>query len=897
MKYPSLRIAVVVLFLTAFVLTIYAAPLERVPATTLKMPALPPAYSYSSANALGNLAFLNPIAIVTPPGETNRLFIAEKNGTISVITNLAVPTKTFFLNISNRVISTVSNSGGDGEQGLLGLAFHPGFATNGYFYVFYTGNDTTSAGNNNRHDILSRFTTNAANPNLGDPNSEVKLIRQRDEASNHNGGDLHFGPDGYLYVSLGDEGDGNDTRNNSQTITKDFFAGLLRIDVDKRPGSLNPNPHASVTAPTNYAVPPDNPFVHTNLGGPWNGRLFTTNVANLDQVRTEFWAIGLRNPWRFSFDRETGRIYLGDVGQGTREEIDIIVKGGNYGWAVREGTFAGPKAAPTTGFTHINPILDYDNNTEGVAVTGGVVYRGSKITELYGAYIFADYGGSGRIWSSRYNGTNATPRQILLEDTGISAFGTDPSNADVLYADVNAGMIRRFLRNSNPTNYALPATLAATGVFTNLATLEPNPGVVPYEINLPFWSDYAHKQRWFTVTNLNRTIGFNADGNWSFPTSSIWIKHFELELTNGVPESRKRLETRFIVRTTVGIYGATYRWGDSLTNATLVPDEGTNETFVVYANGGGILRTQVWHYPSRTECLSCHTAEGGFALGFNTAQLNRDFDYGGTVTNQLAALSHAGYFSANVSNIHTLRTLVHPTNELASLEARARSYLNANCVQCHQPAGTSQALWDARIATKTAGAKLVNGALINNLGDTNNRVIVPGSLSNSVLLTRISTRGPGQMPPLATSLVDTQGVALIAAWITNDLPSFLSFTDWQLAQFGSTNSPEAGPLADPDGDGANNRLESLTGTNPTNALDAWKISIALSNDVPVVEFPQIANRGFEVQSAAGLFGSLWTPLNVPANAPFFSASNRNASVTDSTTPGDSRYYRVRVFEP
>lgn len=889
--------AALILFPAAFAAIVCAAPLERLPATTLKLPVLPPAYSYTNANALGNLTFLNPLGIASPPGETNRLFIVEKNGTISVVTNLAAPTKTTFLNISNRVISTASNSGADGEQGLLGLAFHPGYATNGFFYVFYTGNDTTSAGNNNRHDILSRFTTNAANPNLADPTSEVKLIRQRDEDSNHNGGDLHFGPDGYLYVSLGDEGAGNDTRNNSQTITKDFFSALLRIDVDKRPGNLNPNPHAAVTAPTNYAIPLDNPFVHTNLGGPWNGRLFNTNVANLNQVRTEFWAIGLRNPWRFSFDRETGRIYLGDVGQGEREEIDIIVKGGNYGWAVREGTFAGPKAAPPTGFTHINPILDYDNSSEGVAVTGGVVYRGNRFTELFGAYIFADYGGGGRLWSSRYNGTNATPRQLLLQDTGIAAFGTDPSNGDVLYADVNAGSVRRFFRNTNPTNFALPTTLAATGVFTNLATLEPNPGVVPYDINLPFWSDYAHKQRWFTVTNLNRTIGFNPDGNWSFPTSSIWVKHFELELTNGVPESRQRLETRFIVRTTTGVYGATYRWGDSLTNATLVPDEGTNETFVVYENGGGILRTQVWRYPSRTECLTCHTAEGGFALGFNTAQLNRDFDYGGTVTNQIAALSQAGYFSASVSNIHTLRALVHPTNELASLEARARSYLYANCVQCHQPAGTSQALWDARIATKTGDTKLVHGALINHLGDTNNRALVPGSIANSALLARIATRGPGQMPPLATSLVDTQGVALIAAWITNDLPSFQSFTDWQLAQFGSTNSPEAGPLADPDGDGAINRLESLTGTNPTNSLDAWRISIVLSNDIPTLQFPQLANRAFEVQSATGLFGSPWTPLNVPGNAPFFSSSNRTANVPDSGTAGDTKYYRVRVFEP
>jgi uncharacterized repeat protein (TIGR03806 family) len=456
--------------------------------------------------------------------------------------------------------------------------------------------------------------------------------------------------------------------------------------------------------------------------------------------------------------------------------------------------------------------------------------------------------------------------------------------------------IKRINYNSTPVGAPIPATLAATGAFADPQTLSPAAGIVTYEVNLPFWSDHARKQRWFSVPNTNLTIGFNRDGNWTFPNTTVWVKHFDLELTNGVPESRQRLETRFLVKNAAGAYGVTYRWGDSQTNATLVPEGGTNETFVI-DEGGGILRTQVWEYPSRVACMICHAPAGGFALGFNTAQLNRDFDYGGTVTNQIAAFSHTGYFTTNVPDIHTLRALAHPADESVSLEYRARSYLTANCMQCHQPSATTPTVWDARLITSTANAGLVNGALINSGDDTNNRVLVPGNLTNSMLLTRIATRGPGQMPPLTTSLVDTQAVALIAAWITNDLPSFQTFADWQLAWFGATNSPDAGPLADPDGDGANNRLESLTGTNPTNALDAWKISFVLSNDVPMVQFPQLANRGFEVQSAAGLVGSTWTPLNVPANAPLFSVSNRNANVPDSGSSGDSRYYRVRVFEP
>ena len=191
-----------------------------------------------------------------------------------------------------------------------------------------------------------------------------------------------------------------------------------------------------------------------------------------------------------------------------------------------------------------------------------------------------------------------------------------------------------------------------------------------------------------------------------------------------------------------------------------------DESFVI-DDGGGIVRTQVWHYPSRAECLACHTGAGGLALGFNTTQLNRDADYNGTVTNQIAALSLAGYFNAPVTGIGTLPALTSATNVDVSLEHRVRSYLAANCAQCHQPAGGAQALWDARFSTPTLQAGIVNGPLVNNGGNTNNRVLKPLSLAHSMLLTRISIRGAGQMPPLASSVLDEQAIELLSTWITN----------------------------------------------------------------------------------------------------------------------------------
>jgi glucose/arabinose dehydrogenase len=231
-------------------------------------------------------SFANPICIASPPGETNRLFVCEHAGNIIVITNLAAPTRTVFMNLTSKVQFS-------GEAGLLGLAFHPGFATNGYFYVFYVGQTNSSLS-----DVVSRFQISATNTNQGDTNSETPLFVQKDRADNHNGGDVHFGPDGYLYIAVGDEGNEQNTFHNAQHINSNLFSGILRIDVDKLPGSLAPNPNATALITTNYAVPADNPFVGATT--------FDNLPVDPNQVRTEFWAVGLRNPWRFSFDPVTG---------------------------------------------------------------------------------------------------------------------------------------------------------------------------------------------------------------------------------------------------------------------------------------------------------------------------------------------------------------------------------------------------------------------------------------------------------------------------------------------------------------------------------------------------------------------------------------------------------------
>lgn len=455
---------------------------------------------------------------------------------------------------------------------------------------------------------------------------------------------------------------------------------------------------------------------------------------------------------------------------------------------------------------------------------------------------------------------------------------------------------------SGPTTVTdFPQTLADTGAFADLVTLTPQPGIIPFELNVPLWSDGAHKTRWFSLPGTNRIV-FSRDGVWIAPIGTVWIKHFDLELTNGVAESARRLETRFLVRTGDGVYGVTYRWGGSLTNAMLVDAEGLNEDFKIHE--GSTIREQTWHYPSRAECLACHSPAAGYALGFNTAQFNREVRCPDGPQNQIRRLSDLGYFETKVSGIHTLSALAHPTNIVVSLEHRVRSYLAANCVHCHQSDAVCPTPWNAVFTNSLADTRMINGALWDSLGDSENRVIKPGDPDHSVLLKRISTRGALQMPPLCTSVVDTQGVALLAAWITNDLPRRQSFGDWQLAHFGPTGTAEAAPEADPDRDGACNHLEYLTGTNPQNGDDAWRISIRAAQGGTQIWFPQIANRGFEVQWTANLADrGAWQPLDVPSNRPFFSAEDREFFVVDAVfnslpwSAPPRRFYRVRVFEP
>jgi glucose/arabinose dehydrogenase len=368
------------------------------------------AQGVSIVNAFPNLSFTYPIFFTSAEDGTHRLFVVQQNGLIKVFQNdSATANAKTFLNISAKISSS------SGEEGLLGLAFHPHFSSNGYFYVNYTAP-------NPLHTVVERYSVRQDDQDRADSLSGFTIIEIDQPFANHNGGMLAFGPDGYLYMGMGDGGDANDPNGNGQNKAV-LLGKMLRIDVD------------DTTATTHYVIPQDNPFAGNSSG--W---------------REEIWALGMRNPWRWSFDPPTGTLWCGDVGQGAREEVDIIKKGMNYGWNIMEGTICRPGggACDTTGLTP--PIKEYPHTNGNIAITGGYVYRGYRQPFLEDAYVYADYG-TGRIWMLRYENDSLLADSLLLRAPfPISSFGTDENGELYIVGYEGSAGIYRFAGNPLPVS-------------------------------------------------------------------------------------------------------------------------------------------------------------------------------------------------------------------------------------------------------------------------------------------------------------------------------------------------------------------------------------------------------------------------------------------------------------
>ncbi|MBK1818001.1 PQQ-dependent sugar dehydrogenase [Luteolibacter yonseiensis] len=556
------------------------------------MPPTPPvvATNWSTVVAFPNLTFVNALGLLPVPG-TDKLVVWEREGRMySFVNNPATTSKTLALDLSNRC------QGWD-DEGLLAVAFHPAFATNHHIYLWYNwvtpgtvlGNPTTRPPNGtNTRQRLARFTMD---PSTGivDPASEYIIIDQIDHNTWHNGGGMMFHPtDGFLYLTNGNDA----SAANDQSISNALFGCLIRIDVDKRGGAISHPPvkrsfeEVGPNWPNAYHVPNDNPFV------------------GVPGALEEIFALGLRSPHRMTHDATTNRIFIGDVGEGAFEEVHVIEPsdpaGLNFQWNRIEG-YNGDLVAPYIGVNR-RPIIDYPHS-EGSAVIGGYVYRGSEFPELVGKYVFGD-NVTNRIWlldESSYTPTTKA-KKILIATmpfgpgpssganyTGLSSFGLDAAGELYLCQMSSvAGKIYKLARGGPPPGTPLPATLSQTGVFSNMAALTPSPKLIPYALNQPFWSDGAVKSRWATVPT-GTTVGFNATGEWTWPAGSVLVKHFELPVDDNNPAVHKRLETRLLVKTAAGpVYGATYKWRADNSDADLM-DSAITENIPVAITPVGAL--------------------------------------------------------------------------------------------------------------------------------------------------------------------------------------------------------------------------------------------------------------------------------------------------------------------
>jgi len=663
--------------------------------------------------AFPHLPFTRPVEFTNAGDGSDRVFVVEQDGRIRVFPNRPDAKEAkVFLDLRD-VVRREHN-----EEGLLGLAFHPDYRTNGQFFVFYSVTPRGSA--------VSRFRVSKKDPDRADRDSEEKLLQFPKPYGNLNGGCLRFGPDGHLYISVGDGGLAGDPHANAQNLEV-FNGKILRIDVDSKDGDKN------------YAIPKDNPFADRGVS-----------------VRGEIWAYGLRNVWRFSFDRSTGTLWAADVGQDRHEEIDIIERGGNYGWNIREGKHPlDPKAerSPVGGF--IEPVLDYPR-VEGKSVTGGFVYRGRRLPELVGAYLYGDFV-SGNVWALRWDGKKVTANpKIARTSLLISAFGED--EAGEAYFTAFDGFVYRFRTPAERARSgpAFPRTLTETGLFASVKDHTPAAGLIPYTVNVPLWSDGAAKDRFLILPDKGKVI-FKEQDKWEFPIGTILVKTFSLNTDLEKPEEMRRLETRLWVHNPRGWEGYTYLWNEEQDEANLLADWPFTREFDVKTATGPVQRE--WYFPSRSDCQACHTQNAGFVLGLNTRQLNRVHDYGKVKDNQIRVFERLGIFSGPLPKPSPdLEALPDWQAKSAPVATLARAYLDSNCSMCHSPGGRGHAggaAMDMRfhVALREAFP-----------GKTD--WLKPGDPVRSLLLQRMKIRHANpQMPPLATNRVDDEAVDVIHQWI------------------------------------------------------------------------------------------------------------------------------------
>jgi uncharacterized repeat protein (TIGR03806 family) len=648
--------------------------------------------------------------------------IGLRSGRIFALTdtNASAPPST------NMRAATITSDLSQGEGGFLGLAFDPEIATNParnhvYYVIGQYGGVTLR-----RASLVT--TADGSGGYVYTTSNEVTVL-SASGSSHHYGGEILFGPDGYLYMSVGEGDIGARTQS-----PRNLRGKILRIDV------------RSTGLTQYYGVPANNPY-RLNASSQANAACSETgdNAADATHDCPEVYAVGFRNPFRFSFDRTGGSLWVGDVGA-MHEEINIVEMGRNYGWNTYEGAapLNNPNFVPQKAEIPRGGCTGY-----GYAIIGGFVYRGSAIPSLAGRYVTAD-NDAGKLYVLDdpygampavrlvYNGTCA------VTDWHPSSF-TEDENGELYVVSLNPaagrGIFRIAASTSQPggTMTGPPALLSATGCTTANGT--PVSGAIPYGVNVELWSDGLTKKRWMALPD-GGTLQVGADGHLGLPNGSVLIKEFSA--------GTRRVETRLLVRHSDGDWaGYTYLWNAAQTEATL--QDGSVD--VAMPDGGAS-----WAVPSRAQCLTCHTTSRQRTLGMELRQLNGIFTYpNGRNANQLATLTRIGVLPAQTNP---------PAYPAAfgsdPIDTRARAYLDVNCGSCHPaPGNKPNFLFDT-----AAAARMICNELPTMSYDVGTRILVPGDPNMSIMVGLMRSTTSQRMPRLGSRRVDTAGVQLISDWIS-----------------------------------------------------------------------------------------------------------------------------------
>ncbi len=723
-----------------------AEPIQRsrVPWTTSRVTGSPdPAPPFKVVRAFPNLKFEKPVLLARCPG-SDRLFVGEQAGVIYSFENSPNAKAELFVDLRKEVQTVHLLADAKDVEAVYGLTFHPDFEQNRQCFVCYTVRSKNARERNLADGTrVSRFRVTDTKPPRIDPASEVIVLSFLQ--GGHNGGDLHFGPDRMLYISTGDAANPNppDPFNTGQDIS-DLLSSILRIDVDHRDEGKN------------YAIPNGNPFV------------------NLSSARPEVWAYGFRNPWRMSFDRQSGELFVGDVGWELWEMVHRIEKGGNYGWSAMEGPQ--PIKIDQVGPTPVRPPLIELPHTIACSVTGGYVYRGNKFPELRGAYIFGDWE-TRRLWAARFAGDKVVEMpEITRPSVRMSAFGED-NEGELYLLDHDNGTIHTLERNdASSENVNFPTKLSDTGLFASVKEHRPAAGVVPFEINSRQWQDGATAERLIALPG-NSSVLLHANGK-PVPGLVYWHNfrmHFPKDavLARTLSLGSTRLETQLLHYDGMDWRAYTYAWRDDQSDADLVPADGAEKE--VRAEG----KARVWQFQSRSQCMSCHSNQSEYALSFLPDQLNRS---GADGINQLVAFTKTGLVRRagkdgeflppfDDASVAREKKVADPSDETQPLDARARGYLHANCGHCHSDHGGGAVALRLSFATPLTEMKAIDvRPTRGDFGLRDAAIIKPGDPYASTLYFRMAKFGRDRMPHIGSEMPDEQGLQLIERWILGLAP-------------------------------------------------------------------------------------------------------------------------------